>query len=323
MPVNFWKKLPRPIFALAPLAGFTDSAFRQICKKFGADVVYSEMASVTALFYSPEKTLELISFNKEEAPYVVQLFGSNPEHFKKAVEIIDKEIKPDGYDINFGCPVKKVLKQGAGSELMKNIPLAQEVIRSVVNNTSRPVSVKIRAASGKVDALKFLDAINSLGVSTVMIHGRTFSQGFIGEIDCQIIKKARNYFGGIILANGGMNSPADIKRILGESEADGVGLARGALSRPWIFDKDIYQRYADASSEEFYSALPASLIIETALEHSSLCERLKGREGIVELRKHLCWYAAGLPGARKLRESLVKAESFLEIRDIFSRFEIS
>jgi len=121
---NFWKKLNKPIYVLAPMAGITDSAFRQICKSFGVDVVYSEMASVTALTYSPEKTLKMLEFSEIERPYVVQFFGNNPKHFSKAVKIIEKEINPDGIDINFGCPAKKVVKQGAGAELMKDLKLS-------------------------------------------------------------------------------------------------------------------------------------------------------------------------------------------------------
>ncbi len=126
--INFWKELQKPVNILAPMAGITDSAFRQICKDFGADVVYSEMASATSLFYASKNknnpTLELLKFSSKERPYVVQLFGSNPEHFAYAVALIEEQIKPDGIDINFGCPVPKVAKQKAGAELFKNFELA-------------------------------------------------------------------------------------------------------------------------------------------------------------------------------------------------------
>ena len=145
MPKNFWLKLNKPILALAPMAGITDSAFREICKKHGADVVYSEMASVSALFFKPQKTLELVAFNKRERPYVVQLFGKDPAHFAKAAKIITKEIKPDGIDINFGCPAKKVFGHGSGCALMPQKKLAREIISAVCNNTDLPVSIKIRA----------------------------------------------------------------------------------------------------------------------------------------------------------------------------------
>ena len=164
---NFWDKLKKPIYALAPMAGVTDSAFRQICKDFGADVVYSEMASVTALVYNPAKTLEMLKFSPKERPYVVQLFGSNPEHFAKAVKLVEKEIKPDGIDINFGCPVPKVARQKAGAELFKDLKLSREVIKSVIANTTLPVSIKTRTKVGTVDILEFLKYVSDLDIKAI------------------------------------------------------------------------------------------------------------------------------------------------------------
>ncbi|MEA3463592.1 MAG: tRNA-dihydrouridine synthase family protein [Patescibacteria group bacterium] len=342
---NFWSsfakalgdksKLNKPIYALAPMAGVADSAFRQICKEFGADVVYSEMASVAALAYNPEKTLEMLKFFEIERPYVVQLFGSKPEHFVKAVKLIEKKklscydfyknrsnsvsYLPDGIDINFGCPVKKVQKQGAGAVLMNDLKLSREIIKAVINNIDLPVSIKIRSRVKNVDCLKFLDYINDLDIKAVMIHGRSLSQGFSGEIDVKIIKKARNYFNGIILANGlSLNTPKNAnlrqnniidyyKWLIEETGADGVGIARGALGKPWIF-----KALRTGQSVE-RSAKP---IFKIALKHAKLAKKLKGRQGIVEMRKHLCWYVSGLPGARKMREELVNVESIKDIEKI-------
>lgn len=325
---NFWLELKnkkQPILALAPMAGFTDSAFRQICKKFGADVLYSEMASATALYYSDyakdktrrqkikNATLELLEFNpKEEKYYVVQLFGSNPEHFAVAAKIITKEIKPDGIDINFGCPVSKVIKQGAGSDLMKNLTLARAVVEAVLNNTNLPVSVKIRAKSGEIDALKFLENLVDLPISAVMIHGRTVNQGFAGEPDCQLIKKARSYFSGVILANGGVNDLASAQKILKDSQADGLGLARGILGRPWLF-KELKK------NKEITLSIPE--ILKIMLDHATSQEKLKGQGAIIELRKHLVWYVKSLTGASHLREQLVKVESLGDLKKIIKAYQ--
>ena len=229
---NFYKNLNKNPLALAPMAGVADSAFRQMCKKFGADVLYSEMASVTALFYAPEKTLELVEFAESERPYVVQLFGSDPEHFAHATRVITEKVKPDGIDINFGCPVPKVRKQGAGAVLMADLKKSKEIIKATIDNTDLPVSIKTRTKSGEVEILQFLDYINDLDIKALMIHGRTLNQGFVGEIDTALIKKAREYFGGFIFANGGINSVMDAEKIKRETEADGLALARGALGRP-------------------------------------------------------------------------------------------
>jgi len=325
----FWQKLNKPIFALAPMAGVADSAFRQICKDFGADVVYSEMASATALAYNPKKTLELLEFSKKERPYVVQLFGSKPEHFAQAVKLLTGKkqvpkfsktsphpspsqgegvLLPDGIDINFGCPVKKVQKQGAGAVLMDDLKLSREIIEAVIKNTKLPISIKIRSKAKNNGALKFLDYMRDLEIAAMMIHGRTLAQGFSGEADWKIIKKARNYFGGIILANGGINTVEDGLELLKKTGADGVGIARGVLGKPWIFDEIKKQRFVKQKTKEE--------IFKTALKHASMTEKLKGEVGIREMRKHLCWYVSGLPNARELRQKLVGVEKFSEIKKI-------
>ncbi len=293
---------------MAPLAGVTDSPFRILVQKYGADVLYSEMASVTALFYKPEETLELLQFTKTERPYVVQLFGSDPEHFAVAVKIIEKKIKPDGIDINFGCPVRKVTKQGAGAALMADLPKSRAVIEAVLANTKLPLSIKVRTESGKVKLKDFLQNISDLKISTLMIHGRTLKQGFNGDIDIAAIKDARKYFSGIILANGGINSHTDMVRVLSETDADGVGIGRGALGRPWIF-KELKNPKFKMSSDQ---------ISKLALQHSKLMAKQKGQPGILEMRKHLCWYVNGLPGAKKMREKMVRVESLEDIKKVLA-----
>lgn len=304
----FWQKLNKPLYVLAPMAGITDSAFRQMCKKFGADIVYSEMASVTALVYNPEKTLDMLKFLKVERPYVVQLFGSQSGHFAKAVKIIEKEIKPDGIDINFGCPVKKVAKQGAGAVLMNDLKLSKEIIKAVIDSTDLPVSIKARTKVGDTDVLKFLDNVSDLDIKAMMIHGRTLSQGHSGVVDFDIIKKARDYFDGVILANGGVKDYDSAQELLNKTKADGIGIGQGALGRPWIFRQLRIKNYELRIKE----------IKKNVLEHAKLVEKIKGEQGIIEMRKHLCWYAQGLPGARKIRAEAVKIKTLHDIRNVIN-----
>jgi len=323
MSLNFWQKLKktgRPILALAPMAGFTDSTFRQICKKYGADILYSEMASSTALFYAAKETgrrikennatLELLKFTrKKEKYYVVQLFGSDPKHFAVAARIITEKIKPDGIDINFGCPVPKIIKQGAGSGLIKDLKKSRAVLEAVLANTNLPVSIKIRAKAGEVDALKFLKNISDLPLAAVMIHGRTLSQGFSGEPDWRMIKEARKYFSGVILANGGINDLASAQSALAKSQADGLGLARGILGRPWLF-KEIKTGQI--------KELRLKQIFKITLAHAEQVYKLKGKTGLIELRKHLVWYMQGLSGAAKLRERLVKVNNLNDVKKVLT-----
>jgi tRNA-dihydrouridine synthase B len=312
---NFWNKINKPILALAPMAGITDSAFRQICKKYGADVTYSEMASVSALFFKPEKTLELVRFNKSERPYVVQLFGKDPEHFAAATKIITQKIKPDGIDINFGCPAKKVFGHGSGCALMADIELAKEIISAVCENTNLPVSLKIRAGLKNISALDFIKHTKSLPYSAVMVHGRTYEGNFSGPVDfliCEKIKKiAPNK---IVLGNGGINTPKDAVKILKNYPLlDGLGIARGAWGKPFIF-----RQIKELLEKGKYTDYDFIKIKKIMVEHAKLIYKDKGNLGMFEIRKHLCWYIKGFSGAAELRKKLVLAKSVKEIKNILN-----
>ena len=339
----FWQKSKKPILALAPMAGVTDSAFRQICRENGADVVYSEMASVSALFFKPKRTLELLKFNKAERPYVVQLFGKDPKHFAKATRIVSEKIKPDGIDINFGCPAKKVFGNGSGCALMMDIKLAREIILAVCENTKLPVSIKIRAGVRKITALEFVKKTADLPYSAIMIHGRTYEGGFSSLVDFFVVEKIKKQFPDkIILANGGINSAKEAVEILKKHPLlDGLGVARGAWGQPWIFE-EIKKNLNSSHSEQFNSkavkrreesrdsCLPAGMasltlrmtdyskVKKVALKHAKLLYKSKGQRGIFEIRKHMSWYVRGLPGASELRRKLVMAENIKEIKKIFN-----
>ncbi len=304
---NFWEKIDDGFLALAPMAGISDSAFRQVCQSFGADLLYSEMASVDALFYSPKKTIDILYFKEKERPYIVQLFGTNPEYFEKAVKLLDKELKPDAYDINFGCPVKKVIKQGAGAALMANLKKSREIVKSVLASTDRPLSVKTRTQSSSVDLLSFVENIKDLDVSAIMIHGRTFKQGFSGEIDYQAIANIKKIFKGKIIANGGIKTKEDAKKTLEKTKANGLGLARGVLGRPWLFEEIKNNKEIIKTKEE---------IFKIALKQAKLMYEIKGEIAIPELRKHLSWYMHGLDGASELRLKAVSVRSFEDVENL-------
>ncbi len=310
--INFWEKIKKnkkgkPILALAPLAGYTDSSFRSICKDFGADVLYSEMASVSAIHYKSDKTLDLLKFSKKERPYVVQLFGSDKNHFIEAIKIIEKEINPDGFDINFGCPVKKVLKQGAGSKLMSNLKLSREIIEAVLNTTTKPLSIKVRTQAFSVGLIDFLKNIQDLPISALMIHGRTLKQLFSGPIDLKIIKESKKYFEGIVLANGGIENYQDIEKIISKTGVDGVGIGRGALGSPWIFSED-FKNLSKIDRKE--------MVKKIALKHLKLHSKNKGHLGLGELKGHLVWYFKGFNGASKLRTMIMSSQNYQEIENI-------
>lgn len=316
---NFWIKLNKPILALAPMAGITDSAFRQICKLYGADVVYSEMASVSALFFKPKKTLDLVKFSEKERPYVVQLFGKNPEHFAKATEIITNQIKPDGIDINFGCPAKKVFGHGSGCALMPQKELAGKIISSVCDNTNLPVSIKIRAGIGETSAIQFIENVKDLSFQAVMIHGRTYEGRFSGAVDFGVAEKIKGIIPEkIVLANGGITSPEIAKEVLEKYPTlDGLGIARGALGRPFIFDQIKSILNSHSRSEAGMTNYNFEKIKKVLLQHAELINEINGEYGMIEMRKHLAWGVKGFSNASELRQKLVKIKTLEDIKNIF------
>lgn len=311
----FWTKLKKPILALAPMAGVTDSPFRQMCKSFGADTVYSEMASASALFFDSEKTLDLIRFEENERPYIVQLFGNNPEHFSVATRIITEKIKPDGIDINFGCPAPKVFKQGSGCALMPKKELARSIISAVCEHTYLPVSIKIRLGIKDMTAEHFIENVQDLPFHAVMIHGRTFEGNFSGAVDFErvaVIKKMIPEK--IVLANGGINTPRQAKDILDTfSLLDGLGIARGALGKPFLFQQ--IKEVLEGKKPHTYTM---EEITRIALQHAELMHHQRGDAGMLEMRKHLGWYFRGFPGSVELRKKLLAVKNIKELKNILA-----
>ncbi|MCK5332468.1 tRNA-dihydrouridine synthase family protein [Candidatus Parcubacteria bacterium] len=308
---NFWKKIKKPILALAPMAGYTTSSFRQICKYHGADVVYSELASATALSFQGKRTLELLEFERSEQPFVVQLFGNDPKYFSSAAEFVSEKIRPDGIDINMGCPAKKVFSSGSGAALMNKPEVAREIIKETLRGTNLPVSIKIRAKVGKMTAYKFIKKLNDLPIAAIMVHGRSLKQGFAGEINYEQIKKVMNLVDIPVLANGGINSPEDARRMLQRTGADGIGIARGALTKPWLFSQ----------TKEFlktgeYQEFELEEIKKASLVHAEMAYKSMGKHGIIQMRKYLLWYFRGFENAKEIRKELVQVESMGDIKRV-------
>jgi tRNA-dihydrouridine synthase B len=373
MQKNFWLKLKTPskggqaILALAPMAGITDSIFRRLCKEYGADVVYSEMASASALFFhfrnkntgpkksnrylarnrkieiskeliKPEKTLKLVEFEKSESPYIVQLFGKNPEHFARATQIITEKIKPDGIDINFGCPAPKVFREGAGCSLMLDKKLSRKIIKTVCENTHLPVSIKIRSGIKNFNALDFMDYLKDLPFSAVMIHGRNYEKMFSGPVDFEIMEKIKAIMPDkIVLGNGGINSAEDaINTLKSYPSLDGLGIARGALGKPFIFTQikellGCHPERSVAKSKDLIgldssialgmtNSYDFSKIKEIMIHHAEMIWQKKKEAGIVEMRTHLSWYVKGIPNAAELRQKLMRVNNLQDINRILKKY---
>lgn len=330
---NFWEQSKKPIIALAPMAGITDAAFRIICKDFGADVIYTEFASTDALVHESNKTFEMLSFDPKEQPVVCQIFGKDPKMYYKSAQVIER-LGFAGIDINFGCPAYKVVKHGGGVSLMrdpknaatlvqaacegaKNIPVSLKLRASICQKGADPKDPALRNSSGPsanhVTALDMIDAVKHLPVAAVMVHGRSYEKPFDGELNTNIIKEVKKAFNGITIANGGIYTPEDAKKLLDETGADGVGLARGVRGSPWLF-KQVKDYFKTGSYRQFTWEDKK----EFAIKHAKAALKVKGDWGIIEMRKHLAWYVHGIPGASKLRAKLVRVNTLEDIKSILS-----
>ncbi len=310
---NVWTRPTRPLTVLAPLAGFTDSIFRQICRSYGADIVVSEMASVAALVHNPGKALERLKFVESERPYIVQLFGAKPDQFGAAARLITDKIKPDGLDINYGCPAPKIIKEGAGAALGADLPRARQVAQAVLGNTDLPVSIKLRAQNKEISAQQLVAYLADLPLAAVTVHGRSVSGGFSGPTDPAAIAACRPYVRGVLIANGGIVDLTTAKMMLQISLADGIMIGRGALSRPWIFQEIKKQQTINLSWAE---------LTELIRHHAQLIVAYKGEAGLIEFRKFLAWYVKGWPQAKYLREQLMQIKTLSQLEDIITSVSV-
>jgi nifR3 family TIM-barrel protein len=229
--------LPKPIIALAPMHGFTNSEFRLKCRQLGADLVYSEMVAAEGIIRRILAVLLQLEFTEAERPIIIQIFGSNPESMAKAAEMIENEHRPDGIDINFGCPVQKAAKQGFGAVLLRDAKKAIDIIKSVktaLKNT--PLSIKIRLNDNIDDTIKFITEAQKAGVQMVAIHGRTLTQKYRGQADYSKLHEIKKHFPNLlILGSGDIKSKNDIDTKLGN--LDGLLVGRAAKIKPEIFNE--------------------------------------------------------------------------------------
>lgn len=315
---DFWKKIKKPVVALAPMSGVSDSPMRLMAKKLGSDLEFSEFISAASLFYKEEneKSFKLARFEETERPYIIQLFGNVPEHFEVAAKILTERFNPDGFDINFGCPARSVVNSGAGSALFAEPQKARAIIEAVKKASGgKPVSIKIRAAFKNISALDFIENIKGAPFENVTLHMRTYEQLHTGEPNWEIAKKLKEKLkplGIPLIINGGLNTAEKAKAALEYTGADGVMIAQASLGNPFIF-----REIKAALNNETVPAVTLEERIQTALEHARLMVSIKGENyGIMEMRKHLAWYFKSMPNVSELRAKLVKINSLDELKEI-------
>ena len=307
---------------LAPMEDVTDPAFRLMCKKFGADMVYTEFVSSDALIRAVNKTRQKLTICDEERPVAIQIYGRETDAMVEAARIVEEEAKPDILDINFGCPVKKVAGKGAGAGMLRNIPKMLEITRAVVDAVKLPVTVKTRLgwdADNKI-IVNLAEQLQDCGIAALAIHGRTRAQMYTGEADWTLIGEVKNNprMHIPIIGNGDVTTPQRAKECFDRYGVDAIMVGRGSIGRPWIF-KEI-KHYLETGEE-----LPP-LSFEWRMqvlreEVLSSVERLDERRGIIHIRRHLAATPLfkGIPNFRETRIAMLRTESVEELFRIFDR----
>ena len=310
-----------PLF-LAPMAGVSEPPFRQICRRFGADVVVSEFISSVGVSLGIERVLAEMRFEECERPIGIQLYGAEPGTMAQAAGLVTDLFQPDYLDINFGCPVKKVVRNNGGSGCLKDMSLIGGIIRAVRGATQLPVTVKIRSGWDETQrdpvtiALRCQDA----GAQAVALHPRTRTQMYSGAANWDEIARLVAALEIPVIGNGDIRTAQDVLAMRRHTGCAGIMIARGTFGNPWIFGqaRDLLEgrplRPLPSAEERF----------AVALEHARLALRIQGdtRKTALEFRKHLGWYTKGLPGSAELRQRLFTIESMHEAEAMFARYLI-
>ena len=301
---------------LAPMAGVTDMPFRNLCKEMGAGLIYTEMASSKAVHYGSEKTKGIYEVFDDERPIGIQIFGSEPDVMAETANALSDIA--DIIDINMGCPANKIVKNGEGSALMKNLKLAEEIITKVVKASKVPVTVKMRKGwdDKSVNAVELAKIAESSGAKLITVHGRTREDMYSGEADLDIIKRVKESVNIPVIGNGDITSGEKARIMFEYTGCDGIMIARGAEGNPWIF-KEVIEFLENGN------ILPEPNMndkINMALRHLELAQQFKGEYvALREMRKHIAWYLKGIPGSAKLKELINKEENIENVKEFLNK----
>ena len=305
---------------LAPMAGVTDFAFRELCRRCGAALTTTEMVSARALTYGDQKSRELLWLPEGESPAAVQIFGHEPEVMAEAAQMAEELSGAAILDINMGCPVGKIVKSGDGSALMKDPDLAARIVEAVVKTVSVPVTVKFRKGwdSGSVNAPEFARLCEQAGAAAITVHGRTRAQLYSGRADWDIIREVKRAVSIPVTANGDVFSGADAAHLLRYTGCDLVMIGRGCFGDPWIFSR----ANAAIAGEEEPALPPLGERMDAAFSQiERLAERRGERSACLEARHQLPWYLHGVPYSGPYRQQMVHVETLDDLRIIISRIK--
>ena len=310
-------KLENP-YILAPMAGVTDLPFRLLCKEQGAGLLCMEMISAKALQYKNKNTKVLLALHPQEYPVSLQLFGSDPKIISEQAKRIE-DLPFQILDINMGCPVPKVVKNGEGSALMKNPKLVFEIVSQLVKAIEKPVTVKIRKGfdDDHINAVEIAKIAEEAGASAVAVHGRTREQYYSGTADWSIIRKVKEAVDIPVIGNGDITCAKDVLRMQEETGCDGFMIGRRAKGNPWIFKEILH--FFETGEEMPRPSLEE--VVTMMLRHGQMMIDFKGEYiGVREMRKHVAWYTFGFPGAAKLREKVNHTETYEDLEELLQNY---
>ena len=299
------------VYALAPLAGFTDLPFRSVVKKFGADLTVSEMLSSNALAHGSKKTLHMLKKSPLEDPYSAQIAASEVDMARRAVEVLNEHSGIDIIDLNCGCPVPKVVGHGSGSSLLLNLPLMGEIIKTIKDTSNKSLtSVKIRLGFEKKNHVEIAKLVEDSGADFIAVHGRTRAGKFKAPVDYDAIKEIKEAISIPVIANGDIDSYEKAKWVQEHTGCDGIMIGRGAVGNPWIFHQ------LKTSSKEICNDIKHDII----MEHFDKMVEFYGDHGVAMFRKHTHTYSKGFRGASKLRNEVNHISDILEYREVLDNF---
>ena len=306
---------------MAPMAGITNMAFRKIIKDFGAGLVYSEMVSDKALCYGNAKTIEMLQVDEGEHPVSIQLFGGEVETMVKSAKFIDQHSNCDIIDINMGCPVNKVLKAEAGSKLLLYPDKIYEIVKGIVDNVSKPVTVKIRSGFDKehINAVEIAKLIEKAGASAIAIHGRTRSQMYEGKADWSIIADVKAAVKIPVIGNGDIKSVDDAKRMLAQTNVDAVMIGRAALGNPWLI-KQVVESLK--TGEEILEPTYQEKIAQCLAHAKKLMEIEPEKVAMFQMRGHAPWYIKGLKSSARVKNELSKIDTYEQLETILAEYKL-
>ena len=301
----------KPLYVLAPLAGFTDLPFRSVVKKFGADLTVSEMLSSNALAHGSQKTLHMIEKSPLEDPYSVQIAGADVDIVKRAVEVLNEQEGIDIIDLNCGCPVPKVVGHGSGSSLLLDLPLMGEIIKTIKETSNKQLtSVKIRLGFEEKNHVDIAKMVEASGADFLAVHGRTRAGKFRAAVDYDAIAEIKKAVNIPVIANGDIDSYEKAKWVLEHTGADGVMIGRGAVGAPWIFHQ------LKTGEEDVSQAIKHQIV----MEHFDKMIEFYGAYGAILFRKHTHTYSKGYRGASALRNQINTVDDTEEFRALLDDF---